>query len=313
MEPSAPRIIAFLSLAVFLTFAGAFPLALVCYVLLTAQLQLAGERNKTLGVILFAGFVAVALFGSALMGLVHSGAAAAGILVARLIERRWSFGWRLTVVSALAFLLVAGVMLAGWETLRHEMTIFINARIAELEASDVSSEQVIEFGRWWDVNYAYLGIGSAFGSVLLLVAFMLSVLDRWQQPLAMRARRKPTGFQRMQIPDWVVWVAIAVAALWFVDSYWPNDALRFVTWNTALGLAFLYWLNGYSILLYSLSVFKASAFATFMVFSGFVLFSSFLPGLVVFGLFDTWFGFRTRFWRIALPRGTRYRVDDPDR
>lgn len=313
MQPGTRRLFVLVSLAVFFTLGGALPFAMVCFVLLVAQFRLAGEHAKARGVILLASLAAAVVLGSPAAGLACGASAASGLPVAWLVERRWTFGWRLAAVSVVAFAAVAAYMLVGWQSLRHEMTIFLNARIAEWEASEISNEQVVEFVRWWDVNYAYLGFGSVFGSVVLLVSFMLSVLDRWQQAPETRARRKPTGFQRMQVPDWAVWVAITVAALWFVEDRWPNPALRFVTWNAALGLTFVYWLNGFSILLYALSVFKASAFATAMVFVGFVLFSSFLPALVVFGLFDTWFGFRTRFWRLALPHGARHQADDPDR
>lgn len=312
MQPGVTRALVLFPLAFFMVLVGAHPLAIVCYALLTAQYWLEGERRKAAGVTLAAGAVAGVLLGSLSLALVHAAMAAGGILVAELVWRGWPFGRRLALVSGLAYAGVALGMLANWQQLRRDMTVFINARIDEMAAGNASNAQVIEFAKWWDVNYSYLGPGSVFGSVLLLSAFTLCVLDRWRRDPEAIAKRRPSEFQRMKVPDWVVWVVIVVALLWFADQRWPNDALRAATWNTAIGLTFVYWLNGFSILLYALSVFKATALAMFLVFSGLILFNSMLPILGVFGLFDTWYNFRTRFRRLALLRRLSYRPDGRD-
>jgi len=312
MQPGTQRFFVLFPLAIFLMLAGALPLAMLCFVLLAAQHWLAGEPPRAWGVVLLSGAVSGVLLGSLSVAVVLAATAASGIPIAMLLQRGWPYGRRLALVSAIVFALAGGVMALNWQALQTDMTVFINKRIAEMAENDVSNEQVVELSKWWNVNYAYLGPGSVFGSVLFTCAFLLSVLDRWQRKPEDATRRKPTGFQRMRTPDWVVWIAIAVALLWFAEQRWPNEALRAVTWNTALGLLFVYWLNGFSILLYALSVFKASAFATFMVFAGFILFGSMLPALSVLGLFDTWYDFRMRCRRFKLFRHLSYRAGNRD-
>lgn len=301
-----------LPLAFLFLLAGALPLSALCCVLITAQYGLAGEPRKAAGVAALSGAAVALLLGSLPLGIVHAALASGGILVAALMRRGWSFGARLALVTGLLFVTSALFTLANWDTWRHGLTVFINARIAEMNASEVSNDQAVEFAKWWDVNSQNLAFGSLFGTILYLSAFTLSVLDRGQQPPDARLKRRPTGFQRMRVPDWVVWAAIAAAALWFADQRWPNDVLRAVAWNLAIGLSFLYWLNGFSILLYALSIFKASALAVLLVFAGFVLFSSLLPALTVMGFFDTWYEFRMRFRRAALLRRISQRSADQD-
>jgi len=311
VAPVVQRAMVLFPLAFLFMLAGMHPLAIVCYVLLTAPFRLAGESRKAVGTVLWAGVLALVMMNSFLLALAYAAGAGIGIVIAMAIERRWSYGWQLTLAAGAGFVELGGVMLAVWSTLRHETTIFMNARIAELEAQENVNTQWIDLFQWWDVNYAYLGPGSAFGSVLVLAAFALCTLERWGRDPELRARRKPTGFQRMRVPDWVVWIVIFVALLWFADYRSHHPAVRAVAWNTAVGLAFVYGLNGLSILLYALSVFKASVFVAFMVFSGLFLFGL-TPMLGMFGLFDTWYDFRWRLRRIAMLRRVSYRPDDQD-
>lgn len=320
MQPGIQRFFVLFPLALLLVLArlhpvmlaSCIPLTVSCCALLAARHWLAGDRGKAWLMAPIMGAATGLVLWSVSAGLIHAAAAGCGIPLALMLQRRWPYGWRLTLVSALAFAMIGGTMLANWKDVREFVTQLSNARINELAENGISADQAVEFMKWWDVNYAYLGPGSVFGTVLFLSAFLLSVLDRWQRTPEAAAKRKPSGFQRMQLPDWAVWIAIAVAVLWFAEQRWPNEALRAVTWNSAIGLVFVYWLNGYSILLYALTVFKASAFATFMVFSGFVLFSGMLPALSVLGLFDTWYDFRMRCRRLALFRHLSYRANNRD-
>jgi len=320
MQSGVKRFLVWLPLAFFLVLARLDPVMLAtcipltagCCALFAARYWLADERGKAWKMVPFLGVITGLVLGSATAGVIHGIAAASGVPLAIMLQRRWPYGWRLALVSALVFSLVGGVMLANWRDVRAFVTQLSNARINEMAENGISADQTVEFMKWWDVNYAFLGPGSVFGTVLFLSAFLLSVLDRWQRAPEAAAKRKPTGFQRMQLPDWAVWIAIVVALLWFAEQRWPNEVLRALTWNSAIGLVFVYWLNGYSILLYALTVFKASAFATFMVFSGFVLFSGMLPALSVLGLFDTWYDFRMRCRRLALFRHLSYRANNRD-
>ena len=311
MKPGVRRYVMLFVLAFLFMAASALPLAIVCYVLLGALYELSGERKKAAGVALWAAVSGLLVMNSFVLALALAAGAGMGIVLALAIQRNWSYGWQLTLAAGTGFGAMAGLMLVTWETLRHDTTIFFNKRIEELQAQENVNAQWVEMFRWWDLNYKYVALGSAFGSILVLAAITLCLLERWQRDPETRARRKPTGFQKMHVPDWAVWIAIAVALMWFADGYWPNTALRAVAWNTALGLLSVYWLNGVSILLYAITVFKATAFGTFMVFSGMMLFGLW-PMLGIFGLFDTWYDFRMRFRRLAMLRHVSYRPDDQD-
>ena len=311
MKPGVQRYVTLFVLAFLFMAASAMPLAIVCYVLLGALYELAGERKKAAGVALWAAVSGFLIMNSVLLALALAAGAGMGIVLALAIQRNWSYGWQLTLLAGTGFAAMSLVMVAFWATLRKDMTIFFNARIAEFQAMENVNTQWIELMRWWDLNYQNVALGSAFGSMLTLSAITICLLERWRRDPEARARRKPTGFQKMRLPDWVVWFAIAAALIWFADGRWPNPALRVISWNAALALLGLYWLNGCSIALYAMTIFKASAFAMFMVFSGMFIFG-FWPMLGIFGLFDTWYDFRKRFRRIAILRSVSQRPEDQD-
>jgi hypothetical protein len=312
MKPGVQRSMGLFFLAFLFTAASAYPLAIVCYALLGATYRLSGDVKKALGVALWAAVSALIILNSFVVALALAAGAAMGIILAEAIERRWSYGWQLTLAAGVGYSAMAVPMLLTWSEARHDVTIFINARIAEFEAMENVNTQWVEIFRWYDLHYENVAFGSSFGSVLIVSAITLCLLERWQRDPETQARRKPTGFQRMRLPDWVVWIAIAAALMWFVDVYYrPDPVLRAISWNTALALVGIYLLNGVSILLFAMTVFKASAFAGFMVMSGVLLFGMW-PVLGIFGLFDTWYDFRMRFRRIAMLRRVSYRPDDHD-
>jgi len=311
MKPGVQRYATLIVLAFLFMAVSAFPLAIVCYVLLGALYELAGERKNAAGVALWAAVAGLLVMNDALLALALAAGAGMGIVLAFAIQRNWSYGWQLTLVAGTGFGVVAGVMAVTWATLRKDMTKYSNASIAHLETLEGVNPQWIEAMRWMDVNYEYVALGYAFISVLTLSALTVSLLERWRRDPEAAVRRKPTGFQKMRIPDWVVWIAIAAALMWFADGRWPNPVLRAVSWNAALGLLGLYWLNGLSIVLYAMTLFKASAFGMFMVFSGMIIFGLW-PMLGIFGFFDTWYDFRKRFRRIAILRSVSQRPEDQD-
>jgi hypothetical protein len=310
MLAGVQRFLVLATLVVVVLLARLHPVMLACCLPLTstycaliaARIWFAGDRARAWAVVPLAGLLSGLALASLPAALIHAIAAAGGLALAALLRRGWSFGWCLALASTVVFAAVAAQMIVGWSDVRAFVTVMSNARISQLADSGVPDDGSLDFLRWWDLNYVYIGFGFAFGSVLLMSTFLLSVLDRFRRDPEAIAKRKPTGFQRMQVPDWAVWIAIMLAVMWFAEQRWPNEALRIVTWNAAIGLSFVYWLNGFSILLYALSVFKATVFGTFMVFTVFMLFSSLLPALSVFGFFDTWYDFRTRFRRLAILR-----------
>lgn len=290
---------------------GLHPLSAVCFTVLSARFWLTGDRRKAYGVSVLTGVIGATLLASVAVGLFYIAAGLLGCLTGALVERRWPYGWRLAAVAGLAFAGVVVSTVAMWPELRHETTIFMNARIAELEAQPNDNDQWIEIFRWYDLNYAYISIGSIFGSLLFMLAYVLSVVDRWHGLRGGVVQRRLSGFQRMRLPEWLVWIAIVVALMWFADRQWPNELLRMVTWNAAVALTCLYGLHGFSILLYGLTVLKASALVSFAVISGLILFGL-IHLLTVVGLFDTWVDFRIRIRRLARFRRAGFRSDDRD-
>lgn len=311
MKPGVQRYVVLFALAFLFMAASAIPLALVCYVLLGALYELAGERKKAAGVALWAALSGLIVMNSVLLALALAAGAGMGIVLALAIQRSWSYGWQLTLLAGTGFVAMAGVILATWATLRKSFTVFSNDLIAHVQTLENANTQWIELMRWWDLNYEYVALGSASISVLTLSAITVCLLERWRRDPEDRAKRKPTGFQKMRIPDWVVWIAIVAALMWFADGRWPNPVLRAISWNAALGLLGLYWLNGLSVVFYAMSIFKASAFGMFMVFSGMLIFGLW-PMLGIFGFFDTWYDFRKRFRRIAILRSVTQRPEDQD-
>lgn len=318
MKPGVRRSVVLLLLAFSFMALSIHPLAILCYVLLTAHFRLSGDPKKVGFAVLLAAAQAGIVMNSFLLALAYAAGAGMGFVLALTFERRWSYGWQLTLAAGTGFAAAGVIMLAAWDTLRHEFTIFANNNISEFETlaksdpnwSDIFHQSAETF-RWLDTNYNFTTLGSVFGCVLFLAAITLCLLERWQRDPEDRKRRKPTGFQRMRVPDWVVWIAIATALVWFADYRLDSPALRAVAWNLATALNYLYLLNGLSVLFYALSVFKATAFGAFMAISGMILFGLW-PLMGILGLFDTWYDFRMRFRRIAMLRNVTYRPDDHD-
>jgi MFS family permease len=288
---------------------GLFPLAAVCFVLISSGHWLAGERRKSLALALLVAVMAGVLFGSLGAGVSFGLITLLGCLTGTLAERGWTYGWQLTALTAIVFSAMALVLAIAWQDMRHEMTIFLNQRVAELKEQPEADYRWMDIIQWYDLNFAYVGVGSVFASVLLPTALMLNLVERQQALLHGGRRRKTTGFQRMRLPDWLVWVAIAVALLWFLDQRWPNDVVRFAAWNAALALSSIYWLGGLAILLYGLAVLNASLPVSLLVVTGLMLLG--LMHLLGFiGLFDTWYDFRVRLRRLALRRNAGYGSDE---
>ncbi len=310
-------------LAYFLTFAGLFALAGVCALAGLHPLAMAifpapvalcwvsRAYGRALGLVICAALAGFWGGGTVAMGIFYIVAAMIGVLMGVVMAWRWPFGWCVAAVTAAAYLLVAGNVLAYWEESRREASIFINARIAELEQADGETESVMasalaESFRWFDANWSNLSLGMLFGMVLLASTALVAYVAR-------RLRGGDTGptgsFSAMRLPEWVVWIAIALALLWFVDRRWPNDMLRLLAWNSAVGVAFVYWLNGFSILLHTMSAFSLNPFLCIAIIFG-MFYLNAHPALCAVGLFDTWWDFRLRVARAAESRRKSRRPDD---
>ncbi len=114
----------------------------------------------------------------------------------------------------------------------------------------------------------------------------------------------PGSFRAMRPPEWLVWCVIATALLWFADWRWPSEALRLVSWNAALGLVGIYWLNGLSVLVYGLWAWKPHPLTAAAIVLALLLLRL-IYLLSIAGLFDTWGDFRKKVDEMMAVRNLR--------
>lgn len=236
-----------------------------------------------------------------------------GMFLGAAAHRRWSFGWCVAVLTAVWFALGAGNVLLHWDTAVDTARIFMNARVADLEEAaraqsaagrEVSENhnQVIEAMLWMREHLQALFLGAFFGMALFTATAMTWV---YQQALAREGGyRIPGSFSRMRPPEWLVWVAIALAGMWFIDYRWPNELLRNVTWNAAVGLSFVYWLNGLGIMTTFMLALQWHPLLIALCI-GMVMAAQLGTVLGGVGLFDTWYGFRERIAKFIAERQQR--------
>lgn len=127
---------------------------------------------------------------------------------------------------------------------------------------------------------------------LFVMAFNISVLKfltSKRYPLQWAGR-----FQDIEVPVFCVWVLIVFGLLFFVDPYLLKlGLLKMASLNCVLGVLFVYFIQGLSILTFFLARF--SPLFRFIIY-GLVLLFLQLLGLVVvgLGLADVWVDFRKR-------------------
>lgn len=310
-----PVIVAFLALAAYgLASAGLSRAGVLLFPVPVALCWARGHGGRSMVLLGCAALVGLMAPGSWLAALAHMLVALSGVVLGEAFRRRWAFGRCVAVLTAAVFALAALDVALNWEETRHTATIFINARIADLEAQaeaagGEANEAAVALLKWFDVHWPYLNLGGVFGGVWLSATVLVALLGGY---LRRTGGPAPNGsFAEMRPPDWLVWAVIAAASLWFVDSKWPNDAVRMVSWNSAVALAFVYGLNGLSILVYTLFVFKVNPMLGFAA----ILLLFWLgvhPLLCVVGLFDTWWELRGRAAAVVAARAGGGEANDED-
>lgn len=246
--------------------------------------------------------------------LVYGLSAATGICLGAAL-RRGTFGQCMAVAAGITFAAVAAYGIWNWHMLREAMTVFVNARIADLEqaASDSGAakpEAMITGMKLVDAQWPYLNLGWSFGEVLVWAALAVGVCGAALRRRPVESQGMPWSnsrlgrFRDMRPPDTLVWLAILLAVLCFVDRRWPHEGLRIVAWNSAAGLSFVYWLNGVGILLYAIGALQWNPILSFVVVLLLLGVWAF-PVLGVIGFFDTWWELRRRLDRIAEIRRLR--------
>ncbi|MCC6152665.1 MAG: DUF2232 domain-containing protein [Candidatus Hydrogenedentes bacterium] len=253
----------------------------------TAKLQLSSAQ--------FIGLVAMSAANAVLI-------AAMGLPIGLGTSRGWTYG-RVVVITNVAISALVGAYLAVcWSSFNRIIdsmiawfTEYLNTQAAELGQALVD-EQLAGL-RWFGENKFALAIGIEFAVYLMLTCILVSItaaiLRRWY------ADPGPIGsFRDMRPPDWLVWTGIGTALLWYVEHQYGGLELRFVTWNVAVGLSSIYFLNGCAVFIYGLSVLAPGLFLLVLLVFMFVM-SGLYPALSMIGLFDTWANFRVRMDRLA--------------
>lgn len=253
----------------------------------TPKLQLSSQQ--------FAGLVAMSAANAVLI-------ASMGLPIGLGTSRGWSYG-RVVVMTIGAFSVLVGAYLAAcWGSFNRIIDRMIAwfAEQLNLQAAEMGQELVdeqIAGLRWFGENKFALAVGIEFAVYLMLTCILVSItvaiLRRWF------ADPGPVGsFRDMRPPDWLVWAGIVTALLWYVEHQYGGLELRFLTWNVAVGLSSIYFLNGCAVFVYGLSVLAPGLFLLVLLVFMFVM-SGLYPALSMIGLFDTWANFRVRMDRLA--------------
>lgn len=269
-----------------------------------AYFWLSRNEKAAAGMLLCAVVVPVLITGSLAYGLVFGVTASYGLLLGLLARRQVSLGVSIALVTVAVFAFLAMLSATNWETLNADLqTAFQEyAKTLESDSSESAAEQVetiTEVFGWMTDNLPYLYFGVLFSSVMLLVTAM-SVPVYWRYSIQMPFSAANWRFMWMRTPEHLVWVAIGLAGLWFWDSRWPNDVVRFVAWNGLLALAMAYWINGLSILCYVAHVWKWRPAVLYMLLVAMFLMNVIFT-LSIFGFFDTWTDFRRKITPVKVP------------
>ena len=277
------------------------PMAATLFPLPVAAHWLRGYRDRGAGLVLCAALAGLWRhwhegLSALAVALAFAAFAAVGCVLGESIRRRWSFGSCVTATVTSAYGVSALWAMWCWDRFHAWWTIWFNARAAELEQLAVDSTTgqeaaLAEAMQFLDLNWPHLGLGVLFAGLLAPAAIAVAVFARTRE---LRGEAAPKDrFRDMRPPEWLAWVVIVVAACWFIDSYRPNEVLRTVSWNTAIALLAVYWLNGFSILLYVLAVLQVRPMLHFAVVFAVIALSGH-PLLGALGLFDTWWDIRRK-------------------
>ncbi len=223
-----------------------------------------------------------------------------GMPLGEMIRRGRSFGQCVSLMTLVMFGLAVLETALLWDESRKAWTVAINQRIAQLEQGAAETAPYGDLMRWFDVQLPHLVFGVLFTGVLVVAVLQVAAAFRWLRNGAEAADSPPPvgKFKTMRPPDALVWLAIAAALLGLADYQWPNDVLRFVSWNTGVALAAVYWMNGVGIALCAMEAFGLRA-GTAWGLLGLMMLFGLHNGLAVIGLFDTWFDQRLGAQRLA--------------
>lgn len=289
-----------IGLSAFLGLAGLHAIAAGLFILPVALARVYGFGRPALALLLFAALLGTVLSGSLGVGVFYGAIAGLGVLIGALALRQWPFGWIVAALTAAIFVLVCGGMLSDWERFRKDTSISLAARAEQLnkiEEADQSPQAgaMAETFRSMDREFEALIFGSVFMIALLSASFVLHVVQR-AAPGALQIRGR---FALMRPPEGLVWLAIGLALLWFLELQVESRGLRILVWNGGLALVAIYWLNGLSIVHYMMDRSALGPMMRLAIGLAIVLFVlQTAPVFTALGFFDTWLELRKRYDRL---------------
>jgi len=255
--------------------------------------------NQALGLVACAALAGWWSVGAFQAALTYGLLASVGLLLGVGLARRWTYGWTLAGAMGLVCGVMIGGALAAWDAWLALWQAYFSDILAQWQLNLEGQEGGAP---WWldeqsvDVlasvrdQWAAIGVGTLVWFLLMAGALALSVathlLRRWVGIEGLRG-----SFRTMRLSEWVVWAAIGAALFWFVDYRWLDSSYSIVSWNAAIGLAAVYWLNGLSIMVHAFDVLRPSVFLYAAVVLLLVT-GGLYPLLCCLGLFDTWWDFR---------------------
>lgn len=233
--------------------------------------------------------------------------ALAGLALASAVRGRWSFGWTLTAV---AVVLIAAAFAHG-AVHREDVGAFarglFGSATVESETGAAAAEDADEklqlktlsqSLRQLQAYWFSIGFGLSAALLMMLAAVLTLLGAAWTRFVLNRpAYGRP--FRELRPPDHLVWLAIACAALGFVDWRWGAPLARHIAWNGGIALSAVYFLNGLAVLVYVMGLMKSRALLPLALLLVFLAYAGFYPTLAFVGLFDTWGEFRAKFQRLA--------------
>ncbi|MCL4694091.1 MAG: YybS family protein [Candidatus Hydrogenedentes bacterium] len=221
----------------------------------------------------------------------------AGVLAGVGIARMWSYGRLVHVLTAYVFVLMALNFLTAWDAWTSQVGAMAeNLRVAvHQQAGQTGNEpdpDQLNLITWLEAHAGSLVFGANYAAIFMVSCMFVS-LTRF----ILRTRFGEAGpqgtFTQMRPPDWLVWLAIVSALLCLAYQRWPSHALSVVAWNSAVGLAAIYCVNGLSIFLYAVHAFRPNLLIFVLIV--FVLINvGAMPLLMLIGLFDTWGDYRRK-------------------
>ncbi|MBN2308816.1 MAG: DUF2232 domain-containing protein [Candidatus Hydrogenedentes bacterium] len=236
--------------------------------------------------------------GSLLTGLYFALEAGTGLILGVGLARRWPYGRIVALVTTVCFSVALVNDVLAWDVWKAQAEASFEAfgaqfrRMAQEPGAGEAAARQLDAWTWLQGHWPYLAFGLNLSIILCAACVAVSLTAK----LARQAfgGPVPTGsFREMRPSEWLVWAAIAVAVLWFVDQKWPSDPVRMIVWNSAIGLGAVYWLNGLSLFLYGVRALRPNMLVYAVVVLAMV-YAGLVPVLCCIGLFDTWGDFRRK-------------------